>query len=117
MKPSAMAASTAFGAEAAKVCVGRLWQSMQSIVRDSTPASWASVTPSALNTVTVPLGREPDARDHLALVVGGPVLDLVAGVHVPVDALARLDALAAAADVHRQRGVALGVGLVVGVLA
>ena len=58
----------------------------------------------------------PHIRNHLALDVGGDVLDLVRHVHVPVDAGGGAEPAVAPADVQPQRRHRLGVLLVVGIL-
>jgi hypothetical protein len=81
---------------------GRLWQSMQSIVR---MGSWLTslVNPGERNSVTTPL-RVGHAHpgNFLAGRIGGDVFDFVAHVHVPMDAADRPVRGIAAADFEQQ---------------
>ena len=50
-----MALSTARSADGSKVCAGRLWQSMQSMVRYSPLANCSGVVPSIVYSLTLPV--------------------------------------------------------------
>ena len=93
------------------MCVGRLWQSTQSIVRHSVAClpSGVSAAGASKRRVVPSFADHLDLVDRLALLVRA-VADDVVGVDVPVDALAA--AGLAAAHLHHQHGLHLGVGLV-----
>ena len=75
------------------MCVGRLWQSMQSMRRLSVLVDLRLrrrlVFGGVLGDVALRVFH-PDPGNDLPLLIGGEVRDLVGDVHVPVDAFAGL---------------------------